>query len=84
MRKELEAKNMELEKSNGELSSFNYIASHDLQEPLRKIVTFSELILQKDSGVISPASAGYFSPHCFSSEKDAAAHKGIPCIFAHG
>jgi PAS domain S-box-containing protein len=42
--KELEQKNLELARNNTELSSFNYIASHDLQEPLRKIQTFCNLI----------------------------------------
>ncbi len=37
----------ELAKSNKELESFNYIASHDLQEPLRKIQTFLTLIKQR-------------------------------------
>ena len=42
---ELELKNSELAQNNIELTSFTYIASHDLQEPLRKIKTFCNLIL---------------------------------------
>jgi PAS domain S-box-containing protein len=37
---------VELEKQNEELDQFAYAASHDLQEPLRKIVTFADLIEQ--------------------------------------
>jgi PAS domain S-box-containing protein len=44
---QLKEKNIELERTNEELESFNYIASHDLQEPLRKIETFLKL-LQKN------------------------------------
>lgn len=37
----------ELERSNQELERFSYITSHDLQEPLRKIKNFTELLAQR-------------------------------------
>lgn len=54
----LEEKNNALENSNKELESFNYIASHDLQEPLRKIRTFIHLI--EKSGFDSESTRKYF------------------------
>lgn len=57
----LEERNRELEQTNTELASFNHIASHDLQEPLRKIQTFISRIIEKEQQVLSPASQEYFS-----------------------
>lgn len=37
-------KNISLKKMNSELEAFNYISSHDLQEPLRKIQLFTDII----------------------------------------
>lgn len=43
----LQATMVELERSNRELQDFAFVASHDLQEPLRKIQTFSDRLLRK-------------------------------------
>ncbi|HMK17033.1 MAG TPA: CHASE3 domain-containing protein [Chitinophagaceae bacterium] len=39
--------NFELERKNREIEQFAYIASHDLQEPLRSISNFSKLLSEK-------------------------------------
>lgn len=49
-----------LRKSNEELSRFAYVASHDLQEPVRKISVFAEM-LEKSLGPISEKSASYLN-----------------------
>ncbi len=48
--KRIEQRSEALERSNRELKEFAFIASHDLREPLRKIISFSKLLLSKDYG----------------------------------
>lgn len=49
----IEERNLELERNNKELASFNYVASHDLQEPLRKIQTFISRLEEKEQDKLS-------------------------------
>jgi PAS domain S-box-containing protein len=51
----------QLERSNRELQDFAYVASHDLQEPLRKIVVFGERLKEKNAGKFEPESVDYLN-----------------------
>lgn len=56
----LEEKNKRLEQLVAEANTFTYIASHDLQEPLRKIKSFNQLILERESDRLSEQGQEFF------------------------
>tara|TARA_R110002049_G_scaffold302713_2_gene496068 strand:- start:9439 stop:11586 length:2148 start_codon:yes stop_codon:yes gene_type:complete len=57
----LQEKNIELERRNIELDSFNRVASHDLQEPLRKIQMFVSRIKESEFDNLNSRCQTYFS-----------------------
>jgi signal transduction histidine kinase len=57
---EREKRGTELVTANQELESFTYVASHDLQEPLRKIQTFAKMIEEKEGDTLSETGKDYF------------------------
>jgi PAS domain S-box-containing protein len=48
-----------LEQSNRELQDFAFVASHDLQEPLRKIVVFGDRMRDKCGGILTAEARDY-------------------------
>lgn len=56
---ELQAYSEELTRSNKELEDFAYVASHDLQEPLRKIQAFGNLLDSEYREQLGEAGADY-------------------------
>jgi PAS domain S-box-containing protein len=68
--RELEKKITELKRSNKDLEDFAYIASHDIQEPLRKIISFSERLKTKYSHDL-PDEAKNYLDRIMASTKNA-------------
>jgi PAS domain S-box-containing protein len=56
---ELHSFTLRLQQSNRELEDFAYVASHDLQEPLRKIQAFSDLLKKKYAESVPPQARDY-------------------------
>ncbi|HEU4469542.1 MAG TPA: PAS domain-containing protein, partial [Flavisolibacter sp.] len=59
LNKSLAKKTRELEEKSEEITNFAFVASHDLKEPLRKIHTFSDWLLEKEMAQLSPTGKTY-------------------------
>jgi light-regulated signal transduction histidine kinase (bacteriophytochrome) len=70
---QVQVRTAEFERSTEELTNFAYIASHDLQEPLRKIIAFGDRLVTKFGSVLNETGQDYIE----RMQKSAIRMKGL-------
>ena len=73
LEEQVQYRTAELERSAEELTNFAYIASHDLQEPLRKIIAFGDRLVVKFGSVLNDTGKDYIE----RMQKSALRMKGL-------
>ncbi len=93
-RRELAVMARELERSNKDLEEFAYAASHDLREPLRKMLNFAELLEDRGGGKLDDECRGYLDRIIQGADRlqrliddllsyaRVAHHQGVPAVAA--
>ncbi len=66
---ELQRSNTDLQRSNAELEQFAYVASHDLQEPLRKVRAFGERLVKHSGDSLDERGQDYVSRMSAAGER---------------
>jgi DNA-binding response OmpR family regulator len=73
LEEQVQVRTAELERTMEELTNFAYIASHDLQEPLRKIIVFGDRLAEKFDSVLNDTGKDYIE----RMQKSAIRMKGL-------
>ncbi len=73
LEEQVQIRTAELERSAEELTNFAYIASHDLQEPLRKVIAFGDRLAAKFDSVLNDTGRDYIE----RMQKSAIRMKGL-------
>ncbi len=55
----LEIANQALQRANADLKHFSYAVSHDMQEPLRMVTSYTQLLAQEYEAILSPPASDY-------------------------